>query len=125
VKQGDVLELHVRLEVSEDRTQVALVVPFAAGLEPMNPALASAGPLARAAEADTLEPTHVQRLDGEVRYYFTALPRGAHAFHFRVRAASEGAFVHPAPWAELMYRQEVRGRGEGMRVVVLGPHEKG
>jgi hypothetical protein len=67
----------------------------------------------------------VQRLDGEVRYYFTSLPRGSHAFHFRVRAASEGSFTHPPPWAEMMYRQDVRGRGEGLRVVVTGEHEKG
>jgi len=125
VKPGDVFELHARLVTEEERGWVALVVPFAAGLEPLNPALATSGPLARPSEADSLEPTHVQRLDGEVRYYFARLPRGSHAFHFRVRAASEGSFVHPAPWAEMMYRQEVRGRGEGMRVVVVGEHEKG
>jgi uncharacterized protein YfaS (alpha-2-macroglobulin family) len=104
---------------------VALVVPFAAGLEPLNPALAGSGPLARPSESDSIQPTHAQRADGEVRYYFARLPRGSHSFHFRVRAASEGSFVHPAPWAEMMYRQEVRGRGEGMRVVVTGEHEKG
>jgi hypothetical protein len=32
--------------------------------------------------------------------------------------------VHPAPFAELMYRQSVRGRGEGMRIVVKGAHEQ-
>ena len=46
--------------------------------------------------------------------------QGTHTFHFRVRAATEGSFVHPAPYAELMYREEVRGRGEGLRVVVKG-----
>ncbi|HSM92486.1 MAG TPA: MG2 domain-containing protein [Anaeromyxobacteraceae bacterium] len=125
VKPGDVLEIHARLVSDEERGWVALVVPFAAGLEPLNPALANSGPLARPSEPDSLQPTFVQRLDGEVRYYFARLPRGSHAFHFRVRAASEGSFVHPAPWAEMMYRQEVRGRGEGMRVVVVGEHEKG
>ncbi|MBI5545794.1 MAG: hypothetical protein HY901_18040 [Deltaproteobacteria bacterium] len=30
---------------------------------------------------------------------------------------------HPAPWAEQMYQQEVRGRVEGMRVVT-GSQEK-
>jgi alpha-2-macroglobulin len=124
LRQGDVLEVHARLVSDEDRFQVALVVPFAAGLEPLNAALATSGPLARPSEADSLQPTYVQRLDGEVRYYFTRLPKGSHAFHFRVRAASEGSFVHPAPWAEQMYRQEVRGRGEGMRVNVLGEHQK-
>lgn len=125
VRPGDVIELHARVLTEEEHGWVALVVPFAAGLEPLNPALAGAGPLARPSEQDSLAPTFVQRLDGEVRYYFARLPRGSHAFHFRVRAASEGAFVHPAPWAELMYRQEVRGRGDGLRVVVLGEHEKG
>lgn len=125
VKPGDVFEVHARLVTDEERGWVALVVPFAAGLEPLNPALANSGPLARPAEADSLQPTYVQRMDGEVRYYFSRLPRGSYSFHFRVRAASEGSFVHPAPWAEMMYRQEVRGRGEGMRVVVVGEHEKG
>jgi len=41
-----------------------------------------------------------------------------------VRATSEGSYVHPAPFAELMYRQEVTGRSEGSRVVVKGSHEK-
>jgi uncharacterized protein YfaS (alpha-2-macroglobulin family) len=125
LRPGDVLEIHARLVSDEDRTHVALVVPFAAGLEPLNPAIAGSGPLARPAEQDSLQPAYVQRLDGEVRYYFTNLPRGSHAFHFRVRAASEGSFTHPPPWAEMMYRQDVRGRGEGLRVVVTGEHEKG
>lgn len=125
VKPGDVFEIHARLVTEEERGWVALVVPFAAGLEPLNPALATSGPLARPSESDSLQPTYVQRADGEVRYYFARLPRGSHSFHFRVRAASEGSFVHPAPWAEMMYRQEIRGRGDGLRVVVLGEHEKG
>ncbi len=121
---GDILELHARLVTEEDRNHVALVVPFAAGLEPMNPELANASSDAKPSQADSLTPTYVQRLDHEVRYYFLRLPRGTHTFHFRVRAATEGSFVHPAPYAEMMYRQSVRGRGEGLRIVVKGEHEK-
>jgi uncharacterized protein YfaS (alpha-2-macroglobulin family) len=124
VRLGDVLELHASVTTTEERRRVALVVPFAAGLELMNPKLQTASSLAAPEESDSLTPTYVQRLDGEVRYYFDVLPAGTHSFHFRVRAASEGSFVHPAPYAELMYRQEVRGRGEGMRIVVAGEHEK-
>lgn len=124
LKAGDILELHTRLVTDEERTHVALVVPFAAGLEPLNPELANAPAEARPSQADSLTPAYVQRLDHEVRYYFLRLPRGTHTFHFRVRAATEGSFVHPAPYAELMYREEVRGRGEGMRVVVKGEYEK-
>jgi uncharacterized protein YfaS (alpha-2-macroglobulin family) len=121
---GDILELHARMVSEEDRHHVALVVPFAAGLEPLNPALENASAQAKPSQGDSISPTYVQRLDHEARYYFTRLPRGTHSFHFRVRAATEGSFVHPSPWAEAMYHQEVRGRGEGMRIVVAGPHER-
>ena len=53
-----------------------------------------------------------------MRYYFDRLNKGTHRFHFRVRAATRGSFTHPGPWAELMYDQEVSGRGAGMRVIV-------
>jgi uncharacterized protein YfaS (alpha-2-macroglobulin family) len=128
IKVGDVLELHTQVTTSEDRAQVALVVPFAAGLELLNEGLANvaAGPgaIAKPSESDTLTPSFVERRDEEVRYYFDRLPRGTHAFHFRVRATSQGRFVHPAPWAEQMYRADVRGRGEGLKVVVTGGDEK-
>jgi uncharacterized protein YfaS (alpha-2-macroglobulin family) len=120
---GDIWELHTKLVSSEDRTHVALVVPFAAGLEPLNAAIENTGGMARPSEADSLEPAYVQRLDHEVRYFFLRLPKGTHSFHFRVRATTEGSFVHPAPYAEGMYRPELRGRGEGMRVVITGAHE--
>jgi uncharacterized protein YfaS (alpha-2-macroglobulin family) len=100
------------------------VVPLPAGLEPLNPALATASADARPSQSDSIAPTYVQRLDDEVRYYFDELPRGSYSFHFRARALSEGSFVEPPPYAELMYHQEVRGRGAGMHVVVTGEHEK-
>ena len=124
LRVGDILELHARLVSEENRAHVALVVPFAAGLEPMNPELANASSDAKPSQADSLQPAYVQRLDNEVRYYFLELPRGTHTFHFRVRAATEGSFIHPAPFAEMMYRQSVRGRGEGLRIVVKGEHER-
>lgn len=121
---GDILELHTRLTVDAARHHVALVVPFAAGLELMNPELQGAGAAAKPSEADSIEPSYTQRLDHEVRYYFTALAAGSYSFHFRVRATVEGSFVHPGALAEQMYHEEVRGRGDGMRIVVSGEHEK-
>ena len=124
VPQGEVLEIHTQLVSDEPRNHVALVVPIAAGFEPLNPNLETASSDAKPAQPDSVNATYVQRLDHEVRYYFTELPRGTFTFHFRVRASNEGSFVHPSPWAELMYREEVRGRGAGMRVVVTGSHEQ-
>jgi len=124
LKIGDILELHTRLLSQKQLYHVALVVPFAAGLEPLNPELKTSGPEARPSQSDSIRPTYVQRLDNEVRYYFTRLPAGTHTFHFRVRATCEGSYVHPAPYAEQMYHQEVRGRGVGMRIDVTGEHHK-
>lgn len=124
VPLGEVLEVHAQLVSDAPQHHVALIVPFAAGLEPLNPNLETSGSDAKPSQPDSLTPTTVQRLDSEVRYYFTELPRGTHTFHFRVRASSEGRFVHPPPWAELMYREEVRGRGAGMKVVITGNREK-
>ncbi|MBS1153535.1 MAG: alpha-2-macroglobulin domain protein, partial [Myxococcaceae bacterium] len=121
---GDVLEVHAQLVNDQKRNHVALVVPFAAGLEPLNPALATSGSDAQPSRSDSIAPTFVQRLDNEVRYYFNELPAGTFGFHFRVRASSEGSFVHPAPYAEMMYRESVRGRGQGMRISVNGTREK-
>lgn len=121
---GEILEINAELITDEPRNHVAFVVPIAAGLEPLNPNLETASSDAKPSMPDSISPTYVQRLDSEVRYYFTELPRGNHTFHFRVRASSEGKFVHPPPFAELMYREEIRGRGAGMRIVVTGGHEK-
>jgi len=124
LKQGEIVEVDATVTTDEDRSFVAVVIPFAAGLEPMNAALEGARSDAKPSREDSTRATYVQRADEEVRYYFDALSKGTHTFHFRLRAASEGSFVHPAPYAELMYQQEVRGRGEGMRVVVTGSHQK-
>ncbi|WP_224360295.1 alpha-2-macroglobulin [Hyalangium versicolor] len=124
LKVGDILEVHAQLVNDQVRPHVALVVPFAAGLEPLNPALENASSDAQPSQADSIAPAYVQRLDHEVRYYFLQLPQGTHTFHFRVRAATEGSFVHPAPYAEQMYREDVRGRGEGMRILIQGEHER-
>jgi len=118
VRVGDVVEVEAGLQSERQLHHVALVVPFAAGLEPLNPELKTAPAEARPSRPDSLRPDYVQRLDHEVRYYFVRLPKGSHAFHFRARATSEGSFVHPAPWAEQMYHHEVRGRGAGLRLVV-------
>lgn len=124
VAQGDVVEVHANLVNDEEKYFVAFVVPFAAGFEPLNPELQTSGAIAKPSSVDSETPTYVQRLDNEVRYYFNRLPKGNHSFHFRLRATTEGSFVHPAPWAEQMYKQEVRGRGEGLRVIVTGQNEK-
>ncbi|MBM4281488.1 MAG: hypothetical protein FJ137_12265, partial [Deltaproteobacteria bacterium] len=116
---GDVVELHARFTTDKARHNVAFVVPFAAGLEPLNPALATASSEAKPAERDSTTPLYVARLDHEIRYYFASLPAGTHTFHFRAKAVTPGSYVHPGARAGLMYDDGVFGSSDGLRVVVV------
>jgi hypothetical protein len=118
LKTGDIVEFHARLTTDRERHNVAFVVPFAAGFEPLNPALATSSSDAQPAERDSTTPFFVARLDHEVRYYFSKLAPGTHTFHFRARAVTPGTFTHPGARAELMYDESVMGSSDGMRVVV-------
>ena len=53
-----------------------------------------------------------------MRYYFASLPKGSYTFHFRVKATTPGSYTHPPALAELMYNDAIRGRGDGMRVII-------
>lgn len=115
---GDVVEVHARFTSDSARRNVAFVVPFAAGFEPLNPELLTSSSEAKPAESDSTMPTYVARLDHEVRYYFTSLPKGTHTVHFRLKAITPGSYVHPGAHAELMYDEAVMGRSDGMRIIV-------
>ncbi len=119
-----VVEEHIRVVNPEDRFFVAVRVPFAAGLEPMNPNLATAPKEARPVGRLTREPDYALFEDDRVTFYFDHLPKGSYDFYFRLRASIEGSFVHPAARVEMMYRQSVYGRGAGARVVIQAPREE-
>jgi uncharacterized protein YfaS (alpha-2-macroglobulin family) len=116
---GDVVELHTQVTTDEPRYNVAIVVPFAAGFEPLNPTLSNASSEAVPAEQDSLQPSAVARVDDEVRYYFDVLPKGSTSLHFRVKALTPGSFTHPGAHAELMYDEAVNGRSDGSRAIVV------
>jgi uncharacterized protein YfaS (alpha-2-macroglobulin family) len=121
---GDVVEEHAQVINPEERHFVVVVVPFAAGMEPLNPNLATAPKEAQPSGTLTLEPSYAQYLDNEVRFYYETLPAGTFDFFFRVRAMTVGNFVHPASHAEMMYREGVRGNSAGARYVVEPREEK-
>ena len=115
---GDVVEEHVQVVNPKARNYVAIVVPLAAGVEPMNPRLATAPPEAKPAGSLTLAPTYASYQDDHVAYYFNALPAGTYDFYFRTRATVPGTFVQPPAKAEMMYDGAVRGQSNGAQVVV-------
>jgi hypothetical protein len=120
---GQVVEDHVQVVNPADRFYVAVVVPLAAGMEPLNPNLATAPSEAHPTGSLTLAPTYVAYLDDQVAFYYNSLPKGTYDFYFRTRAQTPGSFVQPAPFAEMMYDQSTRGNGAGARVVIRRPQQ--
>ncbi len=113
---GEVVEEHVRVVNPAERHFVAVVVPLAAGMEPLNPNLATAPPEAAPAGRLTQAPTYAAYKDDHVAFYFDTLPKGTYDFYFRTRATTPGSFIQPAAAAELMYDGAVRGNSPGARV---------
>jgi len=104
---------------------VAVVVPLAAGMEPLNPKLATASSDATPAGVPTLEPTYTAFLDDRLSFYYDTLPKGTYDFYFRARAATAGRFVQPAAQGEMMYDGSVRGNSAGARVEVAPANTSG
>jgi len=115
---GDIVEEHVQVVNPKDRHFVAVAVPLAAGMEPLNPSLATAPPEAKPRGALSLRPTYAAFLDDEVTFYYDTLPKGTYDFYFRTRATTEGSFQQPAARAEAMYDGAVHGNSAGARVEI-------
>jgi uncharacterized protein YfaS (alpha-2-macroglobulin family) len=115
---GDVLEEVVELATPEERTHVAITLPLAAGLEPLNPHLATAPAEATPSAAPTLTPTWTSFGDDRVFYAYERLPKGHYRFVFRLRAQIAGSFTQPPGEAETMYQAGVYGASAGQRLVV-------
>ncbi len=116
---GQVVEDRVQVVNPADRAYVAIVVPLAAGMEPLNPRLATAPPEARPSRGPTLEPSYAAFLDDHVAFYYDHLPKGTYDLLFRTRATVAGRFTQPPAAAEMMYDGTVRGHGNGARVVIV------
>ena len=115
---GQVVEDHVQVVNPKNRNYVAVVVPLAAGLEVLNPRLATAPPEAKAKGVLTKAPTYVAFLDDQVAFYYDTLPAGTYDFYFRTRAQTEGRFTQPPAKAEMMYDATVVGASVGARITV-------
>src|SRR6185312_1517822 len=79
---GDVVEETVELINPEDRTHVAIVLPLAAGLDPLNPNLATAPAEATPSAGPTLAPAWTAFGDDSVLYVYESLPAGTYQFRF-------------------------------------------
>jgi alpha-2-macroglobulin len=118
---GDTVEDSVDLVNPIDRYHVAIAIPLAAGMEPLNPEIKTAPPEAKPSAPPTMAPSYVAFLDDEVRYFYDVLPKGTYDFHFRSKASVPGRFTQPAAHAELMYDSMVSGHGPGALVTIAAP----
>jgi len=115
---GDVVEEVVELVNPEDRSHVAISLPLAAGLEPLNPGLATAPAEATPSSGPTLPPTWASYGDDRVFYAYDSLPKGNYRFVVRTRALIRGRFTQPPGEAETMYQSGVYGASAGQRIVI-------
>ncbi len=115
---GEVIEDHVRVVVPESRHHVAIVVPLAAGMEPLNPSLATAPPEATPSAAPTKRPSFTDYADDQVAFFYDHLPKGSYEFRFRVRAFTPGSYTQPAARAEMMYDATTYATSPGARVEI-------
>lgn len=118
---GDVVEDSVELVNPTERHHVAIVIPLAAGIEPLNPTLATAPPEATPSAEPTLAPSYMAFLDDQVAYFYETLPKGTFSFHFRGKAGVPGHFIQPAAYAQAMYDDAVNANGAGAMVVIDRP----
>jgi hypothetical protein len=125
IKAGARVRVRLTMVAPTRRYHVALTDPLPAGLEPLNPALATTGtlpldPRARGGSWWWEGPwyQHQNLRDERAEAFATLLWDGVHGYSYVARATTPGTFVAPPPKAEEMYHPETFGRGRGDRVVV-------
>jgi uncharacterized protein YfaS (alpha-2-macroglobulin family) len=126
VKAGARVRVRLTMVAPARRYHVALVDPLPAGLEPMNPALATTGSIPE----DPRDPhggryrywgpwyEHQNLRDERAEAFTSLLWEGVYDYVYVARATTPGRYVVPPTKAEEMYHPETFGRSAGDRVVV-------
>jgi uncharacterized protein YfaS (alpha-2-macroglobulin family) len=118
LKTGDVIEEVDEVVNPEPRTNVALRLPMPAGMEPLNPNLATAPANAAPSAAPSQVPDYASYGDDEVLAVYQTLPAGTLTFRTPMRATVAGSFTEPPAQVETMYKMGVSGGSDGARVVI-------
>jgi uncharacterized protein YfaS (alpha-2-macroglobulin family) len=136
IRAGSRVRVTVTMVAPTRRYHVALVDPLPAGLEALNPALATTGTLPGSGGGPTPYPAarprsridqwwwprpwfqHQNLRDERVEAFSSLVWAGVHTYSYVARATTPGRFVVPPPKAEEMYTPETFGRGSTDIVVV-------
>ncbi len=115
---GDVVEEVDEVVNPAPRTNVAWRLPMAAGMEPLNPNLATSPANAQPSAGPTLSPDYAAYGDDQVLVVYMQLPQGSFTFRSRMRATVPGSYTAPPASAETMYSAGVIGYSDGARLAV-------
>ena len=134
IKAGARVKVALTMVAQDRRYHVALVDPLPAGLEAINPALATTGSIDPAGNSNSSEDSsplkrgwwwwwrpwydHQNLRDERVEAFTTLLWDGVHSYSYTARATTPGSFVVPPAKAEEMYAPETFGRSASDRVIV-------
>jgi alpha-2-macroglobulin len=140
IKAGAKVRVKLTMVARSQRTQVALIDPLPAGLEIVNPALATSPPtggdvngeggqLVEGPEVLERAPIdygwwygtwfeHQNFRDEQAEAFTSLLPAGTYDYSYVARAATPGSFVTPPARAEQIYEPETFGRSGSTTVVV-------
>ncbi len=122
-------EVRVRLTMVADarRTHVALIDPLPAGLEPVNPALATSQTTPPEDDGDVTPYRwtwwwnwfeHQNLRDDRAEAFASIVSAGTYEYTYIARATTPGQFVVPPTRAEEIYAPEVFGRSSTAKVVI-------
>ena len=128
IKAGAKVRVRLTLVAPTRRYHVALVDPIPAGLEPMNPELATTGSIPQDPKQETTTRRwwwwtrpwyeHQNLRDERAEAFTSLLWEGVYNYSYVARATTPGIFVVPPSKAEEMYHPETFGRGATDRVIV-------
>ena len=108
------------------QTHVALIDPLPAGLQILNPDLATTSKDLDPKSAASAQPTswystwydHQNLRDDQAEAFATYLQGGVYDYSYLARATTDGTFVAPPTRAEQVYAPETFGRGASDLVVI-------
>jgi alpha-2-macroglobulin len=129
IKAGATVRVRLTMVADAVRTNMALIDPLPAGLEPLNTSLdvtttpppdPTEDPQARAATWCWCWQwyEHENLRDDRAEAYATYLGAGTYEYTYEARATTPGEFVVPPAHAEELYAPEVFGRSASARVTV-------
>ncbi len=131
IRAGATVRVRLTMVADARRTNMALVDPLPAGLEPVNGSFANMTPPPEDPNDDPAEVArswcwcwrwfeHENLRDDRAEAFSTYLDAGTYEYTYTARATTPGTFVVPPAKAEEIYAPEVFGRSASDTVVVGG-----